>query len=307
MAFVKLKKSILNSTVWMDRDVRDVWITALLMADLHELREPTPTIRVASLQRDPFVVPAGWYGFVPAASTGIIRMAGMPTKAGMKALQTLASPDPESRTPDHGGRRLVRVDGGFIVLTYDKHRQKDETAAERMRRYRDRTRAPVTPSQRVTDRNVTHLDQDQDQEGDQDQDQRHADQTRARASGPPTNGAGKVWDAGTWLRKYGAAWVEKYGTAAYGMQGDAKACAGLRDVLAELPEAERAAAQAKAPEMFAEFLARGGTAADRRHPFAFFVQEWGGLRVPAAPSSGRLPRSAGNVEVLKTWLAKGQS
>lgn len=168
MAFVKLKKSILNSTVWMDRDVRDVWITALLMADLHEVRAPLPTIKVSSLHKDPFVVPAGWYGFVPAASTGIIRMAGMDTKAGMKALQVLASPDPESRTPDHGGRRLVRVDGGFIVLTYDKHRQRDETAAERMRRYRDRL-GGVTASQRVTDRNVTHLESDQDQELDPDQ------------------------------------------------------------------------------------------------------------------------------------------
>jgi hypothetical protein len=44
-------------------------------------------------------------------------------------------------------------------------------------------------------------------------------------------------------------------------------------------------AQASAPRMFAEYLARGGRDAAERHPFVFFAQSFGGLRVPQAPPS----------------------
>jgi hypothetical protein len=55
----------------------------------------------------------------------------------------------------------------------------------------------------------------------------------------------------------------------------------MADALEALPEPERIAAQAKAPAMIAEFLAsKDPKVVGRRHPFAFFVQEWGGLRVP---------------------------
>lgn len=48
---------------------------------------------------------------------------------------------------------MVRVSGGFIVLNYDRHRQKDESAADRMRRMRERKAAL-----RVTGRNVTQAE-----------------------------------------------------------------------------------------------------------------------------------------------------
>ena len=47
--------------------------------------------------------------------------------------------------------------------------------------------------------------------------------------------------------------------------------------------------------MFAEFLGRTDPrTVERRHPFAFFVQEWGGLRVAKKPVA--LPGA-------KPWLA----
>src|SRR3990167_930952 len=44
MPFVKLDCGILDSTLWFDRDARDVFLTALLMAVPYEVRESTPTI-----------------------------------------------------------------------------------------------------------------------------------------------------------------------------------------------------------------------------------------------------------------------
>lgn len=155
MAFVKLDVGILNSSLWIDREARDVFITALCMAVPHELTEPIPAISVRTLEPTGFVVQEGWYGIVKAAGPGIVRQACVDAEPGMKALERLSTPDPDSRTPDHEGRRLVRIAGGWIVLNFDLYRQRDQTAAERAKRYRDRKR--TTPSHTVTrdDRDAT--------------------------------------------------------------------------------------------------------------------------------------------------------
>jgi len=57
---------------------------------------------------------------------------------GLDALEKLGEPEQSSRTPDFDGRRLVRVDGGYIVLNFGKYRERDYTAAKRQRRYRER-------------------------------------------------------------------------------------------------------------------------------------------------------------------------
>ena len=140
MPFVKLDTGILNSTLWVEREQREVFITALLMAMPFELREPAPQLRATDHGIEPtgFEVPPGWYGFVSAAGPGIVRMAMGDFEAGMAALAKLGEPDPESRTGDFDGRRLVRVDGGYIVLNFMKYRDKDATAADRSKRYRQR-------------------------------------------------------------------------------------------------------------------------------------------------------------------------
>jgi len=138
MPFVKLDCGILNSTLWSEKECREVFLTALLMAEPHELREPSPQIAVDSLQATGFVVPAGWYGFIPAAGVGILHRAGIDRERGMEALRRLGEPEETSRTPDFEGRRLVRVDGGYLVLNYMKYRDRDYTSAERSKRYRER-------------------------------------------------------------------------------------------------------------------------------------------------------------------------
>lgn len=154
MAFAKLDCNIVDSSLWGDRDARDIFITALCKAEPHELREEHPALKTRETLESGFVVPPGWYGFVPAAGPGLVRAAGIDMENGIEALERLASPDPDSRDPAYDGRRLVRVNGGYIVLNFNKYREKDHTAAERSRRYRERRKASRV-TRDATQRNVT--------------------------------------------------------------------------------------------------------------------------------------------------------
>lgn len=141
MPYVKLDCDMLASTTWLDREAREMFLTALLMAQPYEAREPQAQLEIRSLEPTGWSVPIGWYGFVHAASSGIIHMAGADRDNGLYALDRLGAPEPDSRSQKYEGRRLVRVDGGFIVLNYMKFREKDYTTAERSRRYREKKRA----------------------------------------------------------------------------------------------------------------------------------------------------------------------
>lgn len=138
MPFVKLDCKILDSTLWPDRDAREIFITALLMAMPEEIIKPAPQIKVRSLEQTGFSAPPGWYGVVHAAGCGIVHRAGIDLELGLSALERLGEPDYESRTPDYEGRRMIRIDGGYLILNYDKYRQRDESSAERSKRYRAR-------------------------------------------------------------------------------------------------------------------------------------------------------------------------
>lgn len=140
MAFVKLDSGLLDSSLWQHRDCRDVFLTALLMAVPHECVAPLPQLDVCSGLPTGWIAPAGWYGFVRAAGPAIVARAGLDRAIGMAALHTLGSPESESRTPDFDGRRLIRIEGGFVVLNWRRYRERDHTAAERSRRWRDRQR-----------------------------------------------------------------------------------------------------------------------------------------------------------------------
>jgi hypothetical protein len=141
MPFVKIDTGILRSTLWFDRAQRDVFLSALFMADLHELREETPQLGVDIPDPTGWVVPAGWYGFVQAAGVGIAHVAQVTWPEAMLALKAMGEPERDSRSQEFEGRRLVRINGGYIVLNYMKYRDRDYTAAERQMRYRARKRS----------------------------------------------------------------------------------------------------------------------------------------------------------------------
>jgi hypothetical protein len=150
VAFAKLDVAILDSTLWIDRDARDVFITALLMAMPREYGEAVEQIAVRSLEGTGWSAPPGWYGFVPAAGIGIIARAGCETEEGLVALERLGSPEPDSRSQEFEGRRMIRVDGGYLILNYMKYRDRDHSAADRMRRLRARKKALRDASDGVT-------------------------------------------------------------------------------------------------------------------------------------------------------------
>jgi hypothetical protein len=144
MPFVKLDCGILDSSVWVDRPQRDLFITALLMAQPYELDEETPQYHVRELTLTGFVVPPGWYGMVSAAGVGILRRAGYgpdETEIGLRALERLGMPDDESRSSDHEGRRVVRVEHGYLVLGFMRYRDLDHGAKDRMRVLRQRRKS----------------------------------------------------------------------------------------------------------------------------------------------------------------------
>jgi hypothetical protein len=97
MHYSKLFNSLITSTVWQEDDkTRIVWITLLAIPDPH--------------------------GVVNASIPGLAHVANVPVAAARRAIQILSSPDPDSRTKDFGGRRIKEVDGGWLILNYDKYR-----------------------------------------------------------------------------------------------------------------------------------------------------------------------------------------
>lgn len=116
--FVKLFGSILASTVWMeDPETKVVWITMLAMADAK--------------------------GYVGGSVPGLAKMAGVERAATERALEKFLSPDPDSRSKEHEGRRIVEAEGGWKLLNYAKYREArdEETRREQFRASKRRARA----------------------------------------------------------------------------------------------------------------------------------------------------------------------
>ena len=67
MSFVKLDCGILDSSLWVDWDARELFITASLMAVPVEFPEGRKQLEVLTLKETGFEVPAGEYGLVEAA------------------------------------------------------------------------------------------------------------------------------------------------------------------------------------------------------------------------------------------------
>lgn len=137
MPFVKLDTTILRSTIWFDREAREIFITALLLAEPRTVSESVAQLEADSLEETGWRVPPGSYGFVESSGPGLANLAGVEWARALAALKRLGSPEPESRSQEFEGRRLVRVNGGYIALNFTKYREKDHTATERSKRYRD--------------------------------------------------------------------------------------------------------------------------------------------------------------------------
>lgn len=117
--YSKLFSDILGSTVWgEDYATRIVWISMLAATDAN--------------------------GFVPGSIPGFARIANVSIPEMRQAIIRLSEPDPDSRTPDHEGRRIEEVQGGWVILNYAAYRArgqaKDGSRAVSQKRYRDENR-----------------------------------------------------------------------------------------------------------------------------------------------------------------------
>lgn len=226
---------------------------------------------------------------------------GMPVDRVEAAIAKLGESDPKSRNPAADGRRLIHEHGFQYHVTShniyrnirsnDERREYNREAQRKSRANRSLTVNDVNDGHSLSALSAkSESDTETDPRGTEDTvlRTRDPDPAGARAGAGAqardharSNGHAKAWSAWDWKVAYGLAWRERYQQNAYGMAGDSKACSTLKAILDELPEVERLSAQAIAPQMFAEFLAsKDPETIRKRHPFAFFVGEWGGLRVP---------------------------
>jgi hypothetical protein len=95
--YTKLFGSIVASTIWREDDkTRIVWITLLALSD-----------------KD---------GYVAGSIPGLADLARVSVAECEQALEKLQQPDKYSRSPEHDGRRLEVVDGGWFILNRAKYR-----------------------------------------------------------------------------------------------------------------------------------------------------------------------------------------
>lgn len=139
--FAKIFSQIFDSSIVEDPELRFTFMDLLILCD------------------------AG--GVVDMTHESIARRTNRSVEVIRRTIAALEAPDTRSRTPDHNGARLVRLDAhrdwGWQIVNYTTYRQiasdeqRREKTAERTRRWRDRNEAcdaPVTPCDAV----VTHGD-----------------------------------------------------------------------------------------------------------------------------------------------------
>lgn len=104
--FTLLYSKMLGSSIWMEpSSTRIVWFTLMMLKD-----------------KDGFV--AG--GSVEA----LAHQARVTPEECRVALETFLSPDPESTSANDEGRRLRKVDGGWVMINHEQYRYSTEAKRE---------------------------------------------------------------------------------------------------------------------------------------------------------------------------------
>jgi len=116
--YTKLHSGILDGSIWNESVwTRVVWIAFLAKADQ--------------------------VGRILAVPVNMARIANVPMSRFLKAVETLSSPDPDSRTPDEDGRRIIPIQGGWQIVNYEKYRTiRDEDERKVYKRQWDREHRP---------------------------------------------------------------------------------------------------------------------------------------------------------------------
>ena len=119
--FTKLFNEIITSSIWSEDDkTRIVWVTMLASCDA--------------------------LGVVRASVSGLAHIARVDKPSCERAIEVLSSPDADSRSPEFDGRRISKVDGGWVILNHTKYRnarnadERKSYMANYMREYRAKHR-----------------------------------------------------------------------------------------------------------------------------------------------------------------------
>lgn len=135
----KLFTKILDSSIWLAPDPqRIVWITLIAAMNRHGVAE--------------FACPEN-----------LAARARVSVEDTKKAIEAFESPDPYGPNQEHEGRRIERIDGGWLILNADKYRAivtaavATEKTRERVRKHREAKKAAacngmkrsVTPSEHI--------------------------------------------------------------------------------------------------------------------------------------------------------------
>lgn len=73
-------------------------------------------------------------GYVAATIPGLAVAACIGIEDAREAIRLFESPDPDSRTEDHEGRRIVRHARGWLLINFVAHRERAKLSAERARK-----------------------------------------------------------------------------------------------------------------------------------------------------------------------------
>lgn len=156
--FAKIFGQIHDSSIASDYTVRLVFMDLLVLADK--------------------------CGIVDMTEDAVARRTNVPLDVVQRAIQTLREPDPQSRTKDHEGRRLLLIDEGrewgWKIANYEHYRdiRTEEERREYHKQYKRKQRAKAKlvnkrkqPSTIVNNRQQsstmsTHIDTDTDGDGD---------------------------------------------------------------------------------------------------------------------------------------------
>lgn len=135
--YTKLFDSIFMSTIWLeDNATRIVWIALLGKKDRH--------------------------GIVEGSIPGLAHLARVTVDEAEAAINKFLAPDPHSRTSDHDGRRIERVDGGWLILNHEKYRdmlsKEDKLERDRIRQQRKRDHLKLSA------KSVTNVDESDESE-----------------------------------------------------------------------------------------------------------------------------------------------
>lgn len=137
-SYVPLFQDTLTSSVWAlaDLEVRIAWFFFLLAADED--------------------------GFVSGTAPGLAAQAHISVEGMRRAIAVFEAPDPDSRTPDHDGRRLERVPRGWrvinLVAARDRARRESERARKRRWAQEHRARGDYGTPEAATDHTETAKD-----------------------------------------------------------------------------------------------------------------------------------------------------